>query len=149
MSTVCGSGRPANFGNGHRDGAAGEALLSYPVSLAVDRHRQVLVLDMLNNRVKRWDPIKGSACVSFLPSQCLSIILFVSVGAACISTIAGSAAQGFSDGSGYALHAAFNQPKGLCVDPTDNSYIIAYVARRQRCVLCVVLLRPHSHSCLA
>lgn len=66
------------------DGVGAASSFNYPMSCACDSSNNVIVADWRNNRVRRISP------------------------AAVVSTIAGSGASGFADGSGTA--AVFNGP---------------------------------------
>lgn len=92
IQTIAGNGTA-----GFADGAGTNAKFNNPQSVAVAPDGSLYVADTSNNRIRK-----------ILPDGT-------------VSTIAGDAAAGFSDGSGNA--ARFNSPKGIAVDTAGNIYV--------------------------
>lgn len=83
--------------NGLVDGPGATAQFSNPGGIAVDVAGSVYVADSINNCIRRIAP-DGS-----------------------VTTVAGTAEAGFSDGSG--VEARFSQPLGMAIDADGNLYI--------------------------
>ena len=95
VSTLAGSGA---FGfNGFADGTGTEAKFHYPSGVAVDSAGTVYVADYNNHRIRKISP------------------------SGVVSTLAGSGAFGFADGTG--TEAKFDQPTGVAVDSAGNVYV--------------------------
>lgn len=88
VSTVAGGVIP-----GHDDGPVPEATFELPAGLALDHVGNLIVADSSNRRIRK---------LTFLPG-----------GGAIVSTLAGSGAQGGTDGP--SLAATFNQPVGVAI----------------------------------
>ncbi len=92
VTTLAGSGV-----QGYADGTGGVAQFSGPFSLAVDSAGTVYVADTFNQRIRKITP------------------------AGVVTTLAGSGAQAYTDGTGSA--AQFNQPMGVAVDSAGTVYV--------------------------
>ncbi|HLK62639.1 MAG TPA: discoidin domain-containing protein [Bryobacteraceae bacterium] len=98
ITTIAGSGVQAGFsGDG---GPAARALLNVASGVGVDGAGNVFIGDSGNNRVRRIDAATGI-----------------------ISTIAGSANNGYSGDGGPAASALLNFPWGISVDPSGAIYV--------------------------
>lgn len=89
ISTIAGTGTSGYSGDG---GPAASADLQFPVAVAVDTSGAVLILDTLNQRVRRV----GTTGT--------------------ITTVAGTGGTGYSGDGGTATAAAVRNPQGLAVD---------------------------------
>lgn len=87
----------AGGAEGYADGAGASASFSTPSGLALDRDGNIYVADTGNNRIRKLAP-DGT-----------------------VSTIAGSGAAGFRDGSAH--DAQFDAPLGVAVDTQKNVYV--------------------------
>ncbi|MBU6401722.1 MAG: hypothetical protein KGS61_15500, partial [Verrucomicrobia bacterium] len=96
IRTVAGNGRIGYSGDG---GAATNASLSNPASVAVDGLGNLFIADGFNNRIRRVDT-NGV-----------------------ISTVAGSGKPGYSGDGGAATNATLNSPQGIVVDPRGNLFV--------------------------
>ncbi len=98
ITTVAGGG-PAdpNFGD---NGPATSAILNRPSGVGVDSSGNVYIADAGNQRVRK-----------------------VTVSTGIITSIAGSATQGFSGDNGPATSAQLSNPTGVAVDSAGNVYI--------------------------
>jgi sugar lactone lactonase YvrE len=83
---------------GFADGNASEARFNTPSGIAIDRAGNLLIADTSNNRIRK-----------------------LSADGRTVSTIAGSGAAGFTDGS--ASEAEFNGPIGIAVDKHGNVFV--------------------------
>jgi hypothetical protein len=92
VSTLAGSGTA-----GFADGSATTAKFSYPNGVAVDSSGNVYVADRSNNRIRKV------------------------TSAGVVTTLAGSATGGSTDGTGTA--ATFSSPQGVAVDSSGNVYV--------------------------
>jgi len=97
ITTVAGIGTPGFSGDG---GAATGAALDTPFGLSVDGPGNLFIADVVNNRIRRVDWLSGV-----------------------ITTVAGSAGQGFSGDGGAATSATLFQPYGVVVDAGGNLFI--------------------------
>ena len=103
ITTIAGS---ATRGYGGDGGPATSAQLNGPTGAAIDAEGNLLIADTENSRIRKVD------------------------GAGIITTIAGTAARGFSGDGGPALAANLNKPSAIVLDPGGNLYIAdAYSAR--------------------
>jgi serine/threonine-protein kinase len=84
---------------GFRDGRS--AALNGPAGLGVAANGDVIIADLLNNAVRRWDGATGALC-----------------------TIAGTGEAGFSGDGGPALRARLHHPEGVAV-AADGAILIA------------------------
>ena len=82
---------------GSEDGAGNVARFSFAYGVATDGAGNVYVADSFNNKIRKITP------------------------AGLVSTLAGSGAFGFSDGTGAA--AQFRSPRGVAVDTAGNVYV--------------------------
>ena len=96
ITTVAGSGTPGSSGDG---GAATNATLSSPQSLAVDAGGRLYIADTASNRVRAVDA------------------------GGFIGAFAGTGVAGYSGDGGPALAATLNQPEGVASDAFGNLYI--------------------------
>ena len=92
VSTLAGSGA-----QGALNGAGLYATFNEPTGVAADASGNIYVADYRNNLIRS------------------------SNAAGTVSTLAGSGAQGFANGSGS--YASFNQPTGIAVDAAGNIYV--------------------------
>lgn len=109
ITTVAGGGQRARGFEGD-GGAAASAQVHSPMGLAVDSAGNLYIGDQGNNRVRKI-ATDGT-----------------------ISTVAGSAQQGFSGDGGPATLAQLNNPQGVAVDARGNLFIADHVNRRVRMV---------------
>ncbi|WP_224995256.1 MBG domain-containing protein [Cesiribacter sp. SM1] len=105
ITTVAGKGVAGFSGDG---GAAVDAQLNTPYSIAVDGSGNLYVSDEGNHRIRKVDT-SGR-----------------------ITTIAGTGDIGFSGDGGAALEAEFYYPGGLALDATGNLYVADYGNHRIR-----------------
>jgi uncharacterized protein (TIGR03437 family) len=108
ITTVAGTGRAAYTGDG---GAATQATLNLPVSIAVDPAGNIYISDQGNNVVRKVDT-NGV-----------------------MSTVAGSGILAFGGDGGPAKNAEFNNPAGLALDAANNLYITDVGNNRIRVML--------------
>ncbi|MGT2428300.1 NHL repeat-containing protein [Cupriavidus basilensis] len=92
VTTLAGSGA-----TGSADGTGSAASFNTPVGVAVDGNGNVYVAETVGNVVRKISP------------------------AGVVTTLAGSSASGYADGTGAA--ASFNIPAGLAVDANGNLYV--------------------------
>ncbi|MBK07571.1 MAG: hypothetical protein CL920_20225 [Deltaproteobacteria bacterium] len=100
VSTFAGSGLL-----GAKDGAALSASFGYPNGIAVTPQGAVIVVDMINNKIRK-------------------------ISSGVVSTIAGTGAPGYKDGAGAA--ALFHSPWGAAVDARGNIYVSELLSGRLR-----------------
>ncbi|MFN0112869.1 MAG: Ig-like domain-containing protein [Blastocatellia bacterium] len=99
ITTVAGIG--VGFGGYSGDGGlAKNAELNNPQGLAVDKDGNLLIADLLNNRIRKVTVADGK-----------------------ISTVAGTGLLGFSGDSGLATAAELANPTGVAVDGAGNIFI--------------------------
>jgi trimeric autotransporter adhesin len=96
VTTFAGNGTAGFAGDG---GPAASAQLNTPTSVVVDTAGNVYIADLLNNRIRKVDT-SGT-----------------------ISTVAGSAFQGYSGDGGPAVLAGLNLPQGVTADTQGDLYI--------------------------
>jgi sugar lactone lactonase YvrE len=94
ITTVAGGGSSGD------NGPAISASLNGPQGVAVDANGNLYIADSYNGKIRRVDAITGT-----------------------ITTVAGSAAAGFSGDGGPATSAQLNQPNGVAVDANGNLYV--------------------------
>jgi len=99
ISTVAGDGSYRFYGDG---GPATSASLAYPSGVAVDVAGNLFIADSINARVRK---VSASGI---------------------ITTIAGSARDGFSGDGGPATSASLFQPRGVAPDTSGNLFIADY-----------------------
>jgi hypothetical protein len=104
ITTVAGNGASSSSGDGKGTfsgdgGPATKAGLGLPYAVAFDGAGNMYIPDSANNRIRMVD------------------------GAGIITTVAGSAASGYSGDGGLATDAVMNTPKGVVLDPGGNFYI--------------------------
>lgn len=106
MSVVAGTGA-----TGSTDGAAASATFYYPTSVTVNKTGSIVyVADGNNNKVRK---ITGGT----------------------VSVLAGTGVAGFSGDGGAPTSATMNDPKSMCLDPTENFlYIADFLNNRVRMV---------------
>jgi len=96
ITTVAGNGTPGFSGDG---AAATLAQLNSPSGVAVDASGNIYIADQLNSRIRKVNT------------------------SGIISTVAGSAFQGFSGDGGLATLAELSLPNAVTIDPMGNLYI--------------------------
>ena len=107
ITTVAGTGERGHSGDGRQ---ATAALMSEPFMCAFDAAGNLYVAEAMNHCIRRVDRVSGV-----------------------ISTIAGTAQEGYSGDGGPATGATFNQPYSLQVDANGDIYVVDrlnYVIRR-------------------
>ncbi|MDX2306036.1 MAG: hypothetical protein NW226_24715 [Microscillaceae bacterium] len=97
ITTIAGTG---DFGFQGDGGPANQANLANPVAVLVDAQGNILVSDLLNNRIRKIDAQTGI-----------------------ITTIAGNGDANYSGDGGNALNASLSSPFGLALDTQGNLYI--------------------------
>ncbi|MBI4851013.1 MAG: SMP-30/gluconolactonase/LRE family protein [Acidobacteria bacterium] len=97
ITTIAGTGRFGFSGDG---GAAKDATLNFPYSLAFDNQNNLLIVDSQNNRVRKVDAQTGI-----------------------ITTIAGTGEGNFSGDGALAKDAKLNQPSAIVKDNRGNLFI--------------------------
>ncbi len=108
ISNFAGTAQSGYSGDG---GAATNATLFYPTSVAVDASNNVFISDTLNSVIRRVDANSGI-----------------------ISTIAGTGVIGFSGDGGNARNAKLAGPLGIAFDRTGNLFIAEFQGNRIRMV---------------
>ena len=96
ITTVAGIGEGSDSGGA---GSATEAVLDWPVGVAVDGSGNLYIADTYNNRIRRVDT-SGT-----------------------LTTIAGTGVRGYSGDGGRAIEAQLNDPTGVAVDEAGNVYV--------------------------
>jgi sugar lactone lactonase YvrE len=96
ITTVAGTGMSGYSGDG---GAATNASLDYPADVVVDAVGNLFVADYYNNRVRKVDT------------------------SGLITSVAGTANQGFSGDGGAAVNASLKWPSGVAVDAAGNLFL--------------------------
>ena len=96
ITTVAGIGEGSDSGGA---GPATEAVLDWPVGVAVDGSGNLYIADTYNNRIRRVDT-SGT-----------------------LTTIAGTGVRGYSGDGGLAATAQLNDPTGVAVDDEGNVYV--------------------------
>jgi uncharacterized protein (TIGR03437 family) len=95
-TTVAGNGFAGFSGEG---GAAVNASLDSPSSLALDQSNNLYIADTFNNRIRRVSAVDGT-----------------------ITTIAGTGRSGYGGDGGPAVNALLDTPGALVVDPSGNIF---------------------------
>ena len=108
IATVAGTGAPGFSGDG---GPASEALLNYPIGVAVDRTGNLFISDHYNHRVRRVDATTGT-----------------------ITTYVGTGDAGYNGDGVAATAAQLYFPWGLALDAAGNLYIADLSNSRVRLV---------------
>lgn len=146
VSTIAGSGSA-----GFKDGSGTASHFNFPRSVATDSTGNVFVADGSNHRIREITPAgivstfaggggldftNGQlAKASFKSSEDVAVdstgnLLVADTGnhairkvtpAGVVSTLAGSGASGFADGTGTA--ATFNSPRGIAIDSNGNVFV--------------------------
>ena len=96
ITTVAGIGRGSDSGGA---GPATEAVLDWPVGVAVDGSGNLYIADTRNHRIRRVDP------------------------SGVLTTIAGTGQGGFGGDGGLAATAQLNYPTGVAVDDEGKVYV--------------------------
>ena len=96
ITTVAGIGEGGDSGGA---GPATEAVLDWPVGVAVDGSGNLYIADTYNNRIRRVDT-SGT-----------------------LTTIAGTGVRGYSGDGGLAATAQLNDPTGVAVDEAGKVYV--------------------------
>jgi sugar lactone lactonase YvrE len=102
VTTIAGTGVPGNSGDGL---AAGAAALNGPTDVAIGSDGALLIVDQLNNKVRRIAPDPGGSIS----------------GAGVITTVVGSGRPGYNEGTG--LVASLLSPTDVAVDGLGNLLI--------------------------
>jgi sugar lactone lactonase YvrE len=108
ITTIAGTGTQGFSGD---SGLATAAQLDSPQGLALDTANNVYIADTHNHRIRRIDGATGI-----------------------ITTIAGTATQGFSGDFGSATSASLNLPTALALDTASNLYFADTGNHRIRCI---------------
>lgn len=101
VTTLAGNGAAA-----FADGTGTSASFNMPACLCFDSHGNLIVADFMNSRIRKVTP------------------------AGVVTTIAGSGAEGWQDGTGTA--AVFSRPVGVVMDAQDNIFVADHVNYRIR-----------------
>jgi Immunoglobulin domain/Immunoglobulin I-set domain/NHL repeat len=115
ITTVAGNGSAAYVGDG---GAATNASLDNPTSVASDGFGNLFIADLINQQIRKVDTngiittVAGNGDVLF----------------------AGSISGTYSGDGGFATNAGLNWPSGVAVDASGNLYIADYQNNRIRMV---------------
>jgi sugar lactone lactonase YvrE len=96
ISTVAGNGTAGFGGDGT---AASNAVLNYPIGVAVDDSNNLYIADYGNNRIRKINSL------------------------GIINTIAGNGNAAYSGDNNAAVNASLNYPAGVCIDSAGNVYI--------------------------
>lgn len=104
--TIAGNGSPGFGGDG---GPSTQALLNFPIGVAVDTSGNIYICDNANARIRKINAATGV-----------------------ITTIAGNGQNGFSGDGGPAIDASLNSPQTIDVDPAGNVYIADFGNHRIR-----------------
>jgi len=105
IDTVAGNGQSGYSGDG---GAATEAMLNYPRSVAVDASGNIYFADYRNNRIRKVDS------------------------SGIITTVVGNGSQGYSGDGEAATEAMLNYSSGVTVDSSGNIYLVDTMNNRIR-----------------
>jgi len=97
MTTIAGTGAGIYFGNGI---PAVLASLKGPEGVALDAQENIYIADTQNDRIRKIDAATGI-----------------------ITTIAGTAFQGYTGDGDFATNARLNSPAGVVCDPQGNVFI--------------------------
>jgi DNA-binding beta-propeller fold protein YncE len=97
ITTAVGVGAPGFAGDG---GPAAQALLNGPFDVGFDPAGNLYFSDTFNHRIRRVDRLSGI-----------------------ISTVGGNGVGGYAGDGGPATAAAFNEPYGIAVDRSGNTYV--------------------------
>ena len=107
ISTVAGKAGQGGFSGDN--GAATDALLNFPIGVAVDGAGNIYICDNGNSRIRKITAVTGV-----------------------ITTIAGNGSQGSGGDGGPATSAQLNMPQNVEVDAGGNVYISDFGANRIR-----------------
>jgi len=105
ITTVAGDGTPAYSGDG---GPATSASMFHPSGIAIDKHGNFYIGDLLNNRIRKVDT------------------------SGIITTFAGTGAAGFSGDGGPATSATIQGPDGMAFDSFGNLFFCDFFNHRIR-----------------
>ncbi|OHV33502.1 serine/threonine protein kinase [Parafrankia colletiae] len=105
ITTLAGTDGEGSAGDG---GPASEALLAFPISVALDHFGRLYIADSDNNRIRRIG-LDGV-----------------------IETVAGTGRPGYSGDGGPATEATLRSPRGIAIDAHDILYITDRTNRRIR-----------------
>src|SRR5205814_820849 len=106
ITTVAGNGGLAFAGDG---GAATNASLNTPASVALDASGNLYIADQGNHRIRKVDAATGI-----------------------ITTVAGNGSPAFAGDGGAATSASLNSPSGVALDASGNLYIADFFDNRIR-----------------
>jgi len=87
----------AGSSKGYANGMGTEAMFNNPQGIIIDSNKNLFVTDYYNHRIRKISP------------------------SGMVSTFAGSGIRGDLDGVN--LHAQFNYPRGIAIDPLGNIYV--------------------------
>jgi sugar lactone lactonase YvrE len=148
----------AGTSQGYKDGPAASAAFNIPYGLMIDPTGVMYVADSGNHRIRKISTdgmvttLAGSGTAGFLDGPASSAQFNAPMGLTwslghivvadtanhriravladgTVATIAGSGGQGASDGPGK--QAAFNNPRGLAVDPSSGGVFVADLANHR------------------
>jgi sugar lactone lactonase YvrE len=154
ISTVAGNGTA-----GYKDGTGQQAMFARPLGVTVDTGGNLYVADTDNHRIRKIDPsgvvttFAGNGIGASLDGTGVAAQLASPVGIATdlqnnvyvaewvgrirkidsnavVTTLAGSGATGYADGTGTA--AVFNNPYDLTLDSSSNIYFVDFNNQRIR-----------------
>lgn len=135
ITTVAGNGSQGYFGD---NGAATNAMLYYPQSVAVDSSGNIIIADQPNNAIRKVatngiiTTITGTSLPTGVAEDSNGNLFIADIGDSrvfklatngIITTIAGNGTYGYSGDNGAATNAMLRQPSGVTVDSSGHLFI--------------------------